>query len=677
MICRKECSPRFLVYSAPMTTRTINSALPGATTERMPWWLTRWLLPLLLSALALALYLPTLSGVHTFDALSYIRDVDERAGFFFHPHHLLYSPTGWLFWQSWRLFGYQGGSELALEVLNSLVGAACGFGLYRVVLRLTNNVLASLSAAAILMFNYGAWYFSVEVEVYLLALIWLLASLVLLIQIVSQPRWWTAPLLGLCIGMAALYHQTNGLLVPVVVAGVALSPVTWRERVKQLVLSGVVAGGIVALGYGLVGFGYNGYRSFGQLREWMFFFIETGWWGHATRDRLTDLGAGLGNSISTQGALPYWIGILALLLLGLPNAARRWPRIVAICLLWIVVFGGFFAWWEGENIEFWIGTLLPLWLLVGLSVAELRFPHVGHALQFAAVGLPLILAWHNYPIVKRRGDASQDLQRQIAAKVGAQSSTADLIIAPGGVMELYLPYYEQRNYVRTINMVLFETNGDIPAALGRLQYEIDTALHAGLAVLVGREAMDLPEEIVQRYPIQQEQLDGLWAPYRASLQPAVTHNGMTYFWRIPSSTEIARGDGWRWETSPLGWQSSNVVDVSLNGEWCVNPQSDPALLSPRIDFDGSWASAVEVRMRTNAQNEQAQLFFADQNGAMSDERSARWSLIGDGQLRTYTIQFADVSGWSGWITQLRLDPIAVGDGTEATRTCIESLRLVK
>jgi hypothetical protein len=189
--------------------------------------------------------------------------------------------------------------------------------------------------------------------------------------------------------------------------------------------------------------------------------------------------------------------------------------------------------------------------------------------------------------------------------------------------------------------------------------------------------MELPKEIVQRYPIQQEQLDSLWAPYRAALQPAVTHNGTTYFWRIPSSTEIARGDGWRWQTSPLGWQATNVAATSFDSAWCVNPQSDPALLGPRVDFDGSWATTLEVRMRTNAQNEQAQLFFADQNGAMSDERSVRWALNGDGQLHTYTIPLAEAAGWSGWITRLRLDPISVGDGTEASQTCIESLKLVK
>jgi hypothetical protein len=130
-----------------MTTHTIDRTIGAARAARTPSWIVRWLVPLALGALALALYLTTLSDVHTFDALSYIRDVDQRAGFFFHPHHLLYSPTGWLFWQSWRLLGYGGGSELALKALNSLAGAACGVGLYRLTLRLAGGSALRVPAA--------------------------------------------------------------------------------------------------------------------------------------------------------------------------------------------------------------------------------------------------------------------------------------------------------------------------------------------------------------------------------------------------------------------------------------------------------------------------------------------------------------------------------------------------
>lgn len=668
-----------------MTTHTIDRTIAAAHTARTPSLIVRWLIPLTLAALALVLYLRTLSDVHTFDALSYIRDVDQRAGFFFHPHHLLYSPTGWLFWQSWRLFGYDGGSELALKVLNSIVGAACGVGLYRLVLRLSGVWWAAATAAGLLLFNYGAWYFSVEVEVYLLALIWLLLALALLIELVTRPRLRTAPLLGLALGLAALYHQTNGLLVPVIVAAFLLSPLGWRERITRLVLCGALAGGIVALGYGLVGFGYNGYRSLGQLREWMFFFIETGWWGHATRDRWTDLGAGLGNSISTQGAWPYWVAIVVLLALGLPAAIRRWPRVVTICGLWIALYGGFFAWWEGDNIEFWIATLLPLWLVAGLCIAQLdlagllrRTPRVGRTIGVAACALPLLLAWHNYPLVERRGDAAQDLQRQLAAKVGALTTTADLIIPPGGVQELYLPYYEARSNVATLNGILFETNGDVPAAFARMRERIDLSLHAGLGIVVGREAIELPRDIFQRYPVTQAQLDTFWQPYRDALQPAVTHDGTTYFWRIPPATELARDGGWRWTSAALGWQAANLGDERFDAQngWCFTPQSDPALVGPRVELDATAFRTLEVTMRTSAPNEQAQLFFAGPDDALSDERSVRWTLEGDGVARTYSVPLAGTPGWSGLITRLRLDPISVGDGTAATETCVTALRLI-
>ena len=667
-----------------MTTNTINRSAASATRERVPSLVARWLVSLGLASAALALYLLTLSDVHTFDALSYIRDVDQRAGFFFHPHHLLYSPTGWLFWQSWRVFGYGGGSELALKVLNSLVGAACGFGLYQLVWQLTHRWWAAFVASGLLLFNYGAWYFSVEVEVYLLALIWLIFVLVLLLELMRGPRRRTAPLLGLCVGMAALYHQTNGLLVPVVVLAFALSSLSWRERIKQLIITGAIAGGVVALGYVLVGFGYNGFRSLSRMREWMFFFVETGWWGHATRDRWTDLGAGLGNTISTEGAWPFWTAIVVLLVLGMPFAARRWPRIVALCVSWIAIYGGFFAWWEGENIEFWIATLLPLWLLVGLSVAawgswlEDRTDRIRpSAVGLAACVLPVLLAWHNYPLVQLRGDASQDLQRQLAAKVHAITTEADLIVSPGGVMELYLPYYEVRHNVYTLNGILFETGGDIPQAFERLRQTIDNSLSAGLSVVVGREVLELPREIFQRYPVTQAQLDAFWEPYRAALQPAVVHDGTTYFWRIPSATELATTTGWRWQTTNLGWQAANMTDSGFENGWCFVPEVDPALVSPLLNLDAAAFRAVALTMRTNAQGQQGQLFFAGPDGGMSDERSVWWELQSGGSLQTHTIPLESIPGWQGTITRLRLDPIEVGDSSAAMQTCVVSLRLMQ
>lgn len=631
-----------------------------------------WLPPIALAGLALALYLATLSHVHTFDALSYIRDVNQRAGFFFHPHHLLYSPSGWLFWRMWRALGYGGDAELPLEALNSVAGAVCGVGMYWLVLRLTRRWQAALVAAGLLVFNYGVWYFSVEVEVYLPALLWLLATLALLSGLLRRPSARLSVALGITVGMAALYHQSNGLLAPIVVAAAALSESGRRERVRALLTIGAVAGGIVALGYGLAGFGYQGYRSAGQLVDWMLFFLRTGWWGHPTRDTLTDLGAGLGNSISPEGGWGYWLAIGALLALGGRGAIRRWPRAVALCCVWIAVYGAFFIWWEAENIEFWIATLLPLWVICGLCVAAIG---AGRALRGAlalACLLPLLLAWHNAPIVQRRGDARLDLQRVLAARVRAASAPGDLIISPGGTLELYLPYYENRRYVRTLNGLLFQTNGDVAATLARLGAEIDASLHAGLSVLVGHEALAPLPENYPRYRVPQSQLDAFWKPYRAALRPAIEFQGATEFWRIPSAGEVVSGGGWRWRDFAWGWQATNVGRERFTAEgWCFDPQVDPRLTSPVLSLPA--AQAITVRMRTSAPNERAQLFYAGPDGRMDEAHSVSWALAGDGAPHDYTVTLGGAPGWGGPITRLRLDPVTRGDGATGGATCVESL----
>lgn len=663
---------------------TVERVPRQVATGRLVAHLLGWVIPLALAALMLALYLHTRSQVHTFDALSYIRDVDGRGGFFFHPHHLLYSPTGWLFYRIWQALGYTGNAELPLQTLNSIVGAGLGLGLYRLVWQLTGRWWAALLAAGVLWFNYGFWYYAVEVEVYHLALLWLLGALALLIELATRPQPRTAPLLGLLLGLAALYHQTNALLAPVVGVAALLSPGAWRARLGRLVLAGMVAAGVVVLGYGLVAVVVNGYRSPAQVRDWMFFFVETGWWGRPTRDRLTDLGHGLGMTLTPQGALPFWIALLIPTLLGLPAALRRWPRVVALALVWLAVYGSFFGWWEADNVEFWIATLLPLWLLLGLAAAGLaaslararwgRRALTG-MLPLACCLLPLALARHNYPLIVKRGDANQDLQRQIAADVRAITTPADLIVLLGGIQELYLPYYEDRQHVVTVNSALIESGGDVPAALARLYARLEAALHAGLAVVIDGAALALPPELATRYPVAQADLDRLWAPLRAVLMPAVERNGTVHFWRLPSATELAQGGGWHWQQFAWGWQAINVTAQGFEAGWCFDPQVDPALIGPRLALATERVRVLEITLRTNAQGQTAQFFWAGPDDRFSEARSVSWPLIGDGRAHVYRIALADVPGWQGTITRLRLDPLAVGDGTAATRTCIEALRL--
>ncbi|MBA3943961.1 MAG: hypothetical protein H0X37_05295 [Herpetosiphonaceae bacterium] len=639
--------------------------------------LSRRLVPVLLAALSLMLYLLTLTGVHTFDALSYIRDVNGRSGFFFHPHHLLYSPTGWAFWQLWRGVGYAGDAAKPLAVLNAIAGTVCGWGLYRLLLRLTGDTWAAVVATGLLLFNYGVWFYSVETDVYLLVLVWLVLALTLIVELLTVPRRRTVWALGVVVGMAALYHQANALLGLIVALAIVIAPQPSRgQKLRQFLLVTALAVGIVALGYGIAALDFYHFRSLAAIHDWMLFYVETGWWGQTTRGRWTDLAAGLGTSISPEVAWPFWVGIIAILLTGLPTAARRWPRIVAIAALWVIIYGAFFSWWEGTTIKYWIGSLMPLWFLVGLSIAGLRplpIRRVGTVLGVLGVAL---LAWHNWTVLQPQIDPALDLQRQFSASIRTHSARDDLILSPGGIMELYLPYYEDRHNVQTLTQMMLTTHDDGAAALGLLHEQIARALQAGYGVIMDDALFHLPPELDHRYRLPQAQLDTFWQPYHAALVPVVQDKGSTYFWRLPSANERALGAGWSWDSFDWGWQAANVSNIAYTAGICFEPQSDPNMLSPVVSLDASAFHGVAVTMQTTMAHQTAQLFYAGNTGAMDDAHSVQWTLKNDGQSHTYTIKLSSTHGWNGTITRLRLDPVTVGDGTPATHTCVSQLHML-
>ena len=69
----------------------------------------------------------------------------------------------------------------------------------------------------------------------------------------------------------------------------------------------------------------------------------------------------------------------------------------------------------------------------------------------------------------------------------------------------------------------------------------------------------------------------------------------------------------------------------------------------------------------------AQLFFAGPDGAISEARSARWTLQLGPAAATYRIELDKLPGWQGRITRLRIDPVGVGDGGQMR---LEWVRLV-
>jgi hypothetical protein len=642
----------------------------------------------------LGLYLHTLTQVHTFDALSYVTSVERKPWTeLFHPHHLAYGPLGALVLAVAQSVGYSGGAAVPLQLVNAAAGALGVALLFRTVRRVTSRTDIALAVALLLASSYAFWYYAVEIEVYTLAALFLIVCLDLMLW----PGQWTrqrAAMLGLAHGLATLFHQTNVLLAAaVLVLAVAdwfvqrRAPGAWFAR---WLWYAVVYGLVVGLPYLYAIVIVSAFRTLDEALAWLTEYARTGWWGGPVSSAtLAELGQGLSDTLVQPGGALAW---LALGMCVLPwerlrardegrgtsaqGSARPDGRFLpsasgaAALLVWLLVYGAFFAWWEPDNIEFWIASLPPLLVLIAWRVAHLPGGWRPLVLLGVAAGMLAV----NYDAITRRGDAASDLQRLVARELAARSTPADLLVIPDGLLELYLPYYEQRENFVSLNQALFDARGDADAACNAIRGRIDTALHAGATALIAAEALRPPPELLTRHRVSQAQIDGCFARYSPFLQDQELPPEVGRYQRLPRADELVLGGGWPFETFAFGWRAANVADERFDGGWRFRPERDPALLGPLLALRASDYSALEVRLANRTAARDAQLFFAGPDGRIDEARSVRWLLADTTDPTTYRIELRELPGWAGVISRLRIDPVGLGDGGEVH---VEWVRLVR
>ncbi len=121
-----------------------------------------------------------------------------------------------------------------------------------------------------------------------------------------------------------------------------------------------------------------------------------------------------------------------------------------------------------------------------------------------------------------------------------------------------------------------------------------------------------------------------------------------------------------------GWTAVNAQTTPgspMNGLWELTvPGADPALLSPPLNLQASSISSLAITL-ANAGNPAAgaamQVFWSVAGGTgFSEANSVAIAISNDGNQATYTFDMSVQSGWVGQISQIRIDPIAFGDGNK-------------
>jgi hypothetical protein len=162
-------------------------------------------------------------------------------------------------------------------------------------------------------------------------------------------------------------------------------------------------------------------------------------------------------SLTTEIAQTLFLYVLLALLGSLIlRIGSHWSRnrqVLWVSFLWIAAFVPFFIWWEPWNIEFWVSSTAPCWILIGTVVADLSIRWRNPVLHFANrsfvllvwTGVIALLFLYNF---QERAPKVPHGPKPILDAIQAQIKPDDLLILDGiNTIPLYLDRYQKRNYL--------------------------------------------------------------------------------------------------------------------------------------------------------------------------------------------------------------------------------------
>jgi hypothetical protein len=637
--------------------------------------------PFVLAVGAFLLYLLTRTEFHTFDGIAYTRDVStgKPLAALVLPHHLAYEPVVLAMFNIWRALGWTGHADAPAQFLSSLAGAGGLALFYRTAWEWTRTRLAALLATLALGLSYGYWFYSVEVDIYLPPLFFLLLSTWLLTLALRRGAFgWVPVLLGLSHAGAVLFHQVALLVAPAFALGLWLGVKgNVRARVGAVARYGVTLGAVVWLAYFVGGWIVAGQSTPESFMRWANSYGTLGTWGGFRTETAGNVLSGVSAALSSD----FWtgrlllVGLVVLLAITAVAATRQAGALAWALWAWLGVPGAFFVWWQPEVLKFWVLVLPAPLLLIAMGAAVPEPRPVRREVYAGAVLLALAaLVATNAPAIWAKRDPMSDPARRASATLGERAGSEDLIVLQASPAEHYLPFLYSRPNV-TSARELWYSHGGAGGRAGAIREIRQRAWHAlakGSSVWVEDRVMQPGEPGGDFYVFSPEQIEQLRNLYGTPMEWSPPGHDVP-FWKASPETARDMRTEWRFSEDENGWSGVNVVGERFGPEgWCFVPAADPNLYGPPVQLEAAQYSAAEIELSSPSEG-RAQLFFRADPTAPYAEDSSTTFTVGPGT-RTYRLPLSGPSGWTGLIAGLRLDPLESGDGREV---CVKRIGLVR
>lgn len=432
------------------------------------------------------------------DSIHYLNDIGKGENLF-HQHHLLYHflANKWLsFWTGYFNCGVHAEDGLLycrphyiIESFTALWGSSVLTVIYlffrnRFFLTRTACMLGTLVIAC----SYGVWFYSVNIEVYMPPIFFILWCLyVLSDRDFSQKNIWKIAVLH---SLAILFHQVNILFIPVVIY------VLIKNGILSSVFKYAVAGLMITGGvYFIVGWEILGNDSLVSWLHWMqgytvghdywqplsaktplhtltgfshafagghFIFkipaveqyLQQSFKSHGLKDEIF-LASGISHITAwiLMGLTCLLVLTLVILLIKFIARFREMKthfRVINPLLVCFAVYSIFFCFWMPEILEFWILQMIIVWLLFLGMLPLMRFPF-GIKQNTGLVILVIFMFSINFfGSLRWMQKSKYDWYYVETEKISPLIKTGDVIIVENEwILKDYLRYYTPATIIAT------------------------------------------------------------------------------------------------------------------------------------------------------------------------------------------------------------------------------------
>ncbi len=480
---------------------------------------------IIIAFIFLSVCLGHLSSQFNFDGTVFAFRVEKAAAGggiweLFHPRHIFYEPAGYIFYSVAHALGPALRSIVWLEIMDAVFGAAALCLFHRLALRMGMSRVTAAGLTMCLAFSFGFWFFSVESEVYVPGVFFLLLGFRCLCYFMDRGKHGVgaAGLLGVLAALAMANHIVNGLfLIPLVFGALFFLKKAEPKNdsgfsldIPAAVMMAAVCFAFIFLVYYEAGTHSSLAKEMGAKKwflgladpETPFGYRKSYWvlhhaalWHWVLGTAKTFFAAG-SHRLFYNAFLGFLVCMAAAIIvilwgiyfLRLRKASAADIKLHLLLWLWLAPYAIFTVIWEPKNFELKVFFLAPLFLLLGLGLkglkGKVRVIRISPALLAA-----LLFITNFYSSILPGADEKNNIDLQRAYFIRDHTEPLAIIYIAGvsggyNKGKIYIPYFSQRQAVvmdwRLERMI--KDGGRIELDIGPDSYVLHELIATGDAV---------------------------------------------------------------------------------------------------------------------------------------------------------------------------------------------------